>query len=169
MSIYKILIIHPSFLYHNDHVKYTSSDGNSDTNGGKLGESEKDFSEKMGLDIEIVEDFRERKVDSVWIDDFTSFTKNQWSDFTYKLSDGECLLEVQSRNISALAILLERCKGKNIVIGGHGTALSTIINYYDPSFGYDDFEKMKYKMPWIVEMHFDDEGSCDAIYTHDLD
>lgn len=128
----------------------------------------KDFSEKVGLDIEIVEDFRERKVDSVWIDDFTSFTKNQWSDFTYKLSDGECLLEVQSRNISALTILLERCKGKNIVIGGHGTALSTIINYYDPSFGYYDFEKMKYKMPWIVEMHFDDEGSCDAIYTHDL-
>lgn len=56
-----------------------------------------------------------------------------------------------------------------VYIGGHGTALSTIINYYDPSFGYDDFEKMKYKMPWIVEMHFDDEGSCDAIYTHDLD
>ena len=36
----------------------------------------KDFSEKVGLDIEIVEDFRERKVDSAWIDDFATFNIN---------------------------------------------------------------------------------------------
>jgi hypothetical protein len=34
--------------------------------------------------------------------------------------------------------LIEHYKGKNIVIGGHGTALSTIINYFDASFGYED-------------------------------
>jgi len=34
-------------------------------------------------------------------------------------------------------------EGKNIVIGTHGTALSTIINYYDSTYGYDDFERMK--------------------------
>jgi len=32
-------------------------------------------------------------------------------------------------------------EGKNIVIGTHGTALSTIINYYDSTYGYDDFER----------------------------
>lgn len=72
--------------------------------------------------------------------------------FDYKLSDGESLREVQNRNIKALNEVLRMYEGKNIVIGTHGTALSTIINYYDSTYGYDDFERMKLIMPWIVKM-----------------
>lgn len=112
------------------------------------------FADNKGLNIEIVDDFRERKVDSVWIDDFTSFSKAQWDDFDYKLSDGESLNEVQNRNISALNNVLKKYQDKNIAIGSHGTALSTIINYYDKSFGYEDFERIRTVMPWIVEFTF---------------
>lgn len=114
----------------------------------------KDFSEKYGLEIHTINEFRERKIDSTWIDDFTSFAIRQWKDFDYKLSDGETLREVQKRNIEALDDLLERFENKNIVIGSHGTALSTIINYYDNSFGYEDFERIKPLMPWIVKFTF---------------
>ena len=88
--------------------------------------------------------------------------------FFFKLSDGECLKEVQERNVTALLELIKQYKGKNIVIGGHGTALSTIINYFDSSFGYEDFENIKTKMPWIVEFQFDQDANCQAIYKHDL-
>lgn len=74
----------------------------------------------------------------------------------------------ESRNVSALLKLIEHYKGKNIVIGGHGTALSTIINYFDASFGYEEFTRMKNKMPWIVEFQFDSEAHCHAICKHDL-
>ena len=47
------------------------------------------FAETKKLEIETVEDFRERKVDSEWIADFDTFCKRQWEDFDYKLSDGE--------------------------------------------------------------------------------
>lgn len=127
-----------------------------------------EFTDLADLEIEIIEEFRERKVDSVWIDDFESFTRNQWRDFSFKLSDGECLQEVQKRNIAALLRLIEKYRGKNIVIGGHGTALSTILNYYDASFGYKSFANMKEKMPWIVELHFDNADNCCSIYKHDL-
>ena len=53
------------------------------------------------------------------------------------------------------------CRNKNIVVGSHGTALSTIINYYDKSFGYSDFEKIRYLMPWIVEFTFEDDECID--------
>jgi 2,3-bisphosphoglycerate-dependent phosphoglycerate mutase len=92
----------------------------------------------------------------------------QWNDFTYKLSDGECLQEVQTRNMSALQQVLNKYAGKNIVVGSHGTALSTIINYYDHSFGYKDFEKIKNVMPWIVEFVFDEDTKCIMIKEHDL-
>lgn len=117
----------------------------------------KHFADKYNYSIEIIEDFRERKVDSVWIEDFTAFCKQQWNDFSYKLSDGESLGEVQNRNINALKYILSKYEDKNVVIGSHGTALSTIINYYDKSFGYDDFEKIKALMPWIVRFKFDGE------------
>lgn len=116
------------------------------------------FAESKDLNIEIVDDFRERRVDSVWIEDFVAFSKAQWADFDYKLSDGESLNEVQVRNISALKKMLEKYKDKNIAIGTHGTALSTIINYFDNTFGYEDFEKIRTIMPWIVEMTFQNEN-----------
>lgn len=128
----------------------------------------KDFADSKGLSIEIVDDFRERRVDSVWIEDFSAFSRRQWDDFSYKLSDGECLKEVQERNISALNEVLSRYSGKNIVIGSHGTALSTVINYYDPSFGFADFDKIRFVMPWIVELVFDDKGSCTEINKYQL-
>ena len=115
-----------------------------------------EFAEKNHHIIQCVEDFRERCVDSVWIDDFETFSRNQWEDFSYRYSDGECLKEVQERNIRALSSVLREHKDKNIVVGSHGTALSTIINHYDESFGFKDFQKIKRLMPWIVKFVFDD-------------
>ncbi len=114
----------------------------------------KDFADKYNLHIKSVHDFRERKIDSIWIEDFQTFTRRQWADFNYKYSDGEALNEVQKRNISALNAVLIEYQNKNIVVGSHGTSLSTIINYYDSSFGYDDFERIKSLMPWVVKFTF---------------
>lgn len=115
----------------------------------------KQFADSKGLPVVTVEDFRERRVDSVWIEDIESFFIRQWSDFGYKLNDGEALGEVQLRNIAALQRVLEQYPGQNVVIGSHGTALSTIIYYYDSSFGYEQFCEIKGLMPWIVRMEFD--------------
>ncbi len=50
--------------------------------------------------------------------------------------------------------ILKEYRNKNIVIGSHGTALSTIINYFKPTFGLDDFQKIQNVMPWIVKFTF---------------
>lgn len=114
-----------------------------------------DFAETYGYEIELIEDFRERKVDSGWIDNFYEFSKRQWEDFDYKLSDGETLREVQNRNIGALMKVLERYHGKTIAVGSHGMALSTIINYFQRDFGSEEFEKIRTLMPWIVCFRFE--------------
>ena len=103
-------------------------------------------------DIVEIEDFKERKITDRWIEDFNKYSKMQWEDFNYKIEGGESLKEVQDRNI----ISLKENNGKNIIIGTHGTALSTIINYFD-KFDYKDFERIKEKLPWIVKMEFDGE------------
>ena len=116
----------------------------------------KHFADSIHLEVELVEDFRERKVDSIWVEDFNAFCKEQWNDFSYKLSDGETLGEVQRRNITALVDIISRHKDKNIVVGSHGTALSTIINYFNKGYGYEDFNSIKGLFPWIAKFTFAD-------------
>lgn len=87
--------------------------------------------------------------------------ERQWTDFNYTFSDGECLAEVQERNITALYEALNKYRNKNIVIGTHGTALSTIINYFDPTYCFKDFMSMVDILPWIVSISFNDISYID--------
>jgi 2,3-bisphosphoglycerate-dependent phosphoglycerate mutase len=125
------------------------------------------FADTVRMPIIHMPDFREREVAGEWIDDFDSFCRQQWADFDYHLPGGECLREVQARNIAALSRVLVEYEGKNVAIGSHGTALSTIVNYYDPTFGYEDFDAIRGLMPWIVKFSF--EGTkCVEIEKIDL-
>lgn len=122
------------------------------------------LAEQRGLAIETIYAFRERRVDSVWIDEFDSFCRHQWEDFSYTYTDGESLGEVQMRNIDALNKVLHAHAGEHLVIGGHGTAVSTIINYYQPKFDYDCFLKIKHWTPFVTKFVF--EG--DAVQSIEL-
>lgn len=112
------------------------------------------FAEAMRLPIAHVADFRERKIDTVWIDDFDAFSRRQWADFDFRLPGGESLRQVQERNIAALRNVLSAHAGERVVIGGHGTAISTVLNHYDPTFGHEQFEGIRRVMPWIVRLDF---------------
>ena len=120
-----------------------------------------------GLTVQTIADFRERKIGNEWIDDFNSFAARQWADFDYKLPDGESLREVQARNVAALCNLLREYSGKTLVVGSHGTALSTVINYYAPRFGYEQFDEIRGLMPWIVRFGFEGE-ICLRIESYDV-
>ena len=129
-----------------------------------------DFAKQISVEIEIIEDFRERKSDSDMprnTDFVNRFMEQQWMDFSYTYSDGESLAEVQERNIAALNEVLKRYKGKDIVIGTHGTALSTIINFYDKSYGFENYMAMVDLLPWIVRMDFSDD-SCIGMEKYNL-
>lgn len=125
------------------------------------------LAEKLEKEILLIDDLRERKIGQ-WVLDFEDFSKKQWNDFNYKIPGGESLNEVQRRNVNALEELLMENKGKVLCIGTHGTALSTIINYYDNSFGYQEFNRIKGIMPWVVKMTFDKQNNKVNIEEMDL-
>lgn len=114
----------------------------------------KNFADTYDYKINILDDFRERKIDSYWIKNFESFSKKQWYDFNYKRAGGESLKEVQKRNITALSDVLKKNADKKIVVATHSTALCTIINYYDKRFNFKDFKRIKKKMPYIIKFVF---------------
>lgn len=138
----------------------------------------KEFADQNKLEIEIVDEFIERKLSNHWIEDFEQFSKYQWASFTYKIGEGESLAQTQERNITALNKILANNissnvssksrnnslngSDKNIVIGGHGAAIGTVINYYDKTFTYEQYKRVSEYRPWIAKLTF--EGtSCIAI------
>ena len=117
-------------------------------------ETVRDLANSIGTQVILVDDFRERRAGG-WVDDFFGFAKQQWQDLDHRNGDGESLREVQTRNIAALEKVIKASFGESIAIGTHGTALGTIINYYDSSFGYGDFCRIVDKMPYILHFTFD--------------
>lgn len=109
-----------------------------------------------------VEDFRERRISDVWIEDFSGFARRQWADCNYKLPGGESLRETETRCIGALERILQQYAGQSVAVGIHGTALSCILHHFIPSFGYNDFCEISHEMPWIVTMAFED-SACVSI------
>ncbi|MDW7796261.1 histidine phosphatase family protein [Streptococcus canis] len=109
------------------------------------------------MKIITLSDLRERKLSDEWVKNFNEIAQKQWEDFNFKLSNGESLQEVQERNIKALNHMLSESQNQTVVIGTHGTALSTIINYYKPEFRYEAFNAIKHVFPWVVKFEFEGE------------
>lgn len=175
-TVYFVRHAEPNYSNHNDHERELTEKGLADrelvtqylSNKNidfivsspykRAVDTVKHFADTVHLSIEMVNDFRERNVDNIWVEDFNAFSKAQWDDFSYKLSDGEALGEVQRRNIAALFDIISRHKDKNIVVGSHGTALCTVINYFNRNFRYEDFDKIKGLFPWIVKFTFEESA-----------
>lgn len=114
-----------------------------------------DLSEKLGIEIETDEDFRERNAGRWHGENFLEFIRSQWEDFSYHILDGECLADVQKRNVSALKRCLVKYDGETIAVATHGTALSTMINYFYPDYNFDSFMRILDFMPYVVRMEIE--------------
>ena len=105
-----------------------------------------------GQDIHADECLRERE--SAPGGNCRELFRRRWADFDWHEPGGESLRSVQRRNIAALTDILTADRDKNAVIGTHGTALSTMLNYFDSGFGCDDFLRIIDWMPYIIELDF---------------
>ncbi len=81
--------------------------------------------------------------------------QRRWSDFSFCEEGGESLGSVTERNMAAVHDMLRAHEGENIMVGTHGTALSTILNYYDSTFGVEGFLRIINYMPYIIRLGFD--------------
>ncbi len=82
--------------------------------------------------------------------------QKRWKNHSCHEDGGESIQMVQNRNISALQEILSNNQEKNIVIKIHGTALSSILNYYNSDFGCENFLRIIDWMPYIIELDFEE-------------
>ena len=112
-----------------------------------------DSADFFGKDIITDEDLREREKGENG-NNHGMFHK-RWADHNYHEEGGESIAMVQKRNMRALTEILRDNIDKEVVVGTHGTALSKILNFYDKSFGCDDFLRIVDRMPYVIELDFE--------------
>ncbi len=117
----------------------------------------KDLAFTLHMAIHTDEDFREREIGIGYLGDPDQYIRNMWADFNFKAEGAECLAEVQERNLRGLRKVLAAHNGENIVIATHGTALSSILNYYDPEFQAEAFFRLLLFRPYVIRLDFEGE------------
>ncbi len=104
---------------------------------------------------EIITDERLREREAGTAGNSHGMFQKRWANHDYHEEGGESIAMVQKRNMEALKEILANNPDKEIVIGTHGTALSTILNFYDSNFGCEEFLRIIDWMPYIIELDFE--------------
>lgn len=110
------------------------------------------LSEIIGVEIVMEEDFRERLLSEVPVDDFESAIAKVWEDYSFSWEGGESNLVAQNRGIRALEKVWTQYEGKNIAIGTHGNIMALIMNDLDQKFDFTFWKKLD--MPDIYKLSF---------------
>jgi len=124
----------------------------------------KPIAENKSITIQIRDNFKERISNTSWIDntnDLNTHVRQMWQQPNIGIDGGESIKSVQERNIKELALILKENKNKKTIIGTHGTALATMISYYNKLFSGDDFLKFIGIMPYIIKMRFNNDSLKD--------
>ena len=113
----------------------------------------KNLANSRNMIINTDERFRERKKGFDG-NNYGMFRK-RWSNLDFHEDGGESIHMVQNRNIEALFNLLKNHQDENVVLATHGTALSSILNYFNSDFGCDNFLRIIDFMPYIIRLDFE--------------
>ncbi|WP_029695604.1 histidine phosphatase family protein [Lacrimispora indolis] len=111
--------------------------------------------------MDIITDERLRERESGTNGNHHGMFQKRWENHDFHEEGGESIAMVQERNVEALKEILQKNAGKNLVVGTHGTALSSILNYFDAAYDCDSFLRILDWMPYIIELDFEEELCTD--------
>lgn len=107
-------------------------------------------------EIELFEGLREKSLKGEFKLDKSSIEyaiKKSFIDIDFKLEGGETTSDVQNRAIPIIERALDDKRIKNIAVGTHGNILTSILNYYNQSFGYDFWKSSSKPDIYKCEFH----------------
>jgi 2,3-bisphosphoglycerate-dependent phosphoglycerate mutase len=112
------------------------------------------IAEYIETEVEFVDGFRERTLTTGPAKDFTLAITKVWEDDNFSWEGGESNIVAQKRGVDTLYNVLDKYKGKNVVIGIHGNIMVLIMNFFDKQYDFSFWKKLN--MPDIYKLTFND-------------
>ncbi|MGE7837628.1 histidine phosphatase family protein [Viridibacillus arvi] len=79
--------------------------------------------------------------------------RKSFENIDFGLEGGESVKEAQNRSLPIIFDILGNPKFENVAIGTHGNIMTSILNYFEPSLGYDLWKSTE--KPDIYQLTFD--------------
>ena len=108
----------------------------------------------------IFEDLKERTLSKQPVENFNESITTVWNNPSFSYEGGESNLAAQERGVSATHSLLEKYKGKKVVIGSHGNIMVLIMNYFDNKYDFQFWKELS--MPDIYRLTFEENTLVDV-------
>ncbi|WP_433773249.1 histidine phosphatase family protein [Bacillus wiedmannii] len=112
------------------------------------------------LSIQIEENLRERLLSKEPVADFNDAMRNVWEDWAFAYEGGESNDVAQKRAVVCLQNILEKYRGKNIVIGTHGNIMVLLMNYLNSKYDFQFWKTLH--MPDVYKLTFDNNRFISA-------
>jgi 2,3-bisphosphoglycerate-dependent phosphoglycerate mutase len=90
------------------------------------------FAVARGLEVLQIPEFQEHLLTPELVPNWREVLEQSWTDFDFALPGAETMRETQDRGFYALRLLAEHQSSGTIIIGGHGTIFSLILNKIEP-------------------------------------
>lgn len=119
---------------------------------------------ECGQKIQLVEEFKERKLAAGVMKDFNHAIKTVWENPIFHWEGGESNVTAQKRGVQATKIILDKYEGQNVVIGTHGNIMVLIMNHFDEQYGFEFWKQLA--MPDIYKLSFEHDRfvGCSRIW-----
>ena len=119
------------------------------------------LSERLGLEIIMVEQLREREVPAVPLREFDQMIKQAWqSPDSSPAGGGESNVHAQKRGVDVLNKIVARHPGHHIVVSTHGNLLALILNGLDRAYDYEFWRHLSF--PDVYRLTFEHGKLCKA-------
>lgn len=92
---------------------------------------------RLGVPIHEHTDLRERTLSAGPAGEFEAAVHATWADFDFAHPGGEPNRDAQRRVVAVHTALARRHATQSVVLSTHGNLLALLLNYYDPSVGFD--------------------------------
>lgn len=106
------------------------------------------------LQIKIEPRLRERLLSVNPVADFNKAITKLWEDPSFYWEGGESNQIAQQRGVECILDILQKYKGKNIVVGTHGNIMVLIMNYFNSKYDFTFWKSLQ--MPDIYKLDFTD-------------
>lgn len=99
------------------------------------------LSNMLNLNCSIDKRLEERILSSKHLDNWMELLRNTYIDMDIVYEGGESSREAMNRAIEVIKEVLES-EYKNVVVVTHGALMSLILNFFDNSFGYENWSQL---------------------------
>jgi 2,3-bisphosphoglycerate-dependent phosphoglycerate mutase len=109
---------------------------------------------RHGLEVELIEDLRERLLSPAPLPDWREHLERCWRDFDYAPDGGESSAIAQARVVAVFDSLRRRHREGIVVVGSHGNLISLALHVLEPRVNYDFWNAIP--MPAVYRIEFRD-------------